>query len=118
MKLRERSGWIALIVLIVAAVLMLARFLVLERAHRPLQMLTPAPSVSQTVPNEDRLNINTATAEELAALPGIGAVKAEAILAYRAANGPFRYPEDLIQVKGIGEGTLKALLDRITTGGE
>ena len=51
-------------------------------------------------------------------LPGIGEVRAQAILDYRAEHGPFRYPEELIRVKGIGEGILSGILDQITTGGQ
>ena len=51
------------------------------------------------------------------ALPGIGERRAQAILDDRAANGPYRYPENLIRVKGIGEGILSDILEQITTGG-
>ena len=64
------------------------------------------------------MDINTAGLEELTALPGIGEVRAQAILDDRAANGPYRYPEDLIRVRGIGEGILEDILDQITTGGQ
>ena len=67
---------------------------------------------------EGAVDINTAGLEELMTLPGIGEVRARAILDDREANGPFVYPEDLTRVKGIGEGILAGLLDRITTGGE
>ena len=60
------------------------------------------------------VNINTATAEQLQSLPGIGAVHARNIVADREANGPFRIPEDLMRVSGIGEGTLSDILDYIT----
>jgi competence protein ComEA len=62
------------------------------------------------------VNINTATLEQLEALPGIGPVRAQAILDDRQTNGPFDRPEDLIRVPGIGEGTLEELLDYITVG--
>lgn len=60
------------------------------------------------------VNINTASAGELQTLPGIGQVRAEAIIADREANGPFRIPEDITRVSGIGEGTLEGILDYIT----
>ena len=74
------------------------------------------PIVERAV--EGRVNINTAGLEELMTLPGIGEVRARAIIDDRVANGPFVYPEDLTRVTGIGEGILAGLLDQITTGGQ
>lgn len=62
----------------------------------------------------DRVNINTASAGELETLPGIGEKRAADIIADREANGPFRIPEDLTRVPGIGEGILEGLIDYIT----
>lgn len=59
------------------------------------------------------LNINTATAEELDSLPGIGPSTAAAIVEDRERNGPFASPEDLMRVSGIGEGKFSKLKDRI-----
>lgn len=54
------------------------------------------------------VNINTADAETLAAeLDGVGVSRAAAIVAYREANGPFRSTDELLNVKGIGEGVLE-----------
>ena len=54
------------------------------------------------------IDINTADANTLAAeLIGIGTSKAEAIVAYREANGPFKHLEELVNVKGVGEKTLE-----------
>ena len=55
-----------------------------------------------------KININTASAEELSRLKGIGPSHAAKIVAYREKNGPFKMPEDLIQVAGIGRKTFEA----------
>ncbi len=49
-----------------------------------------------------KVDINKASVQELEALPGIGAAKAEAIVKYREEHGKFKKKEDLVQVKGIG----------------
>ena len=54
-----------------------------------------------------KININTASAEELAQLKGIGPSHAAKIVAYREKNGPFKRPEDLVQVSGIGQKTFE-----------
>ena len=72
------------------------------------------PSEAPPAAPEGAVNINTATAGELETLPGIGEKRAADIVADRAANGPFRIPEDLTRVKGIGEGTLAGLIEYIT----
>jgi len=61
-----------------------------------------------------RVNINSADLVALDALPGVGPVTAEAIIAWREENGPFRTIDDLLEVKGIGEATLAELRDRVT----
>jgi competence protein ComEA len=60
-----------------------------------------------------KININTASAEELDKLPEIGPVKAQAIVEYRKANGPFKSAEDIEKVKGIKEGTFAKIKDFI-----
>ena len=63
-----------------------------------------------------QVNINTADAAMLSAeLVGIGEKKAEAIIAYREANGPFKSAGELANVKGIGENTLMKNADNILT---
>ncbi|MCL1831366.1 MAG: ComEA family DNA-binding protein [Oscillospiraceae bacterium] len=59
------------------------------------------------------LNINTATAEELQTLPGIGASRAADIIAYREANGGFLYIEELLQISGIGDKTFENLRELV-----
>jgi len=59
------------------------------------------------------ININLASAADLETLPGIGPALASRIVAYRAANGPFKSADDLLAVPGIGEKTLARFADRV-----
>ena len=78
-------------------------------APTPATPSSPAPAVAAPAEQGAKINLNTATAEALQkALSGIGAAKAEAIVAYRSENGAFTSVDELIEVKGIG----KALLDK------
>lgn len=79
-----------------------------------------ATTPTQTVPEETvsfPVNINTADADTLTALPGIGQVLAERIVAYRRQNGSFRAIEEITKVEGIGEKKAEAILELITVGG-
>lgn len=66
------------------------------------------------VSGASRINVNTASSKELETLPGIGPVLAQRIVEYRETHGPFRTPEDLLKVKGIGPRKLENIRDRIT----
>ena len=62
------------------------------------------------------LNINTATAEQFEALPGVGAKTAARIVEYRQKNGAFKKVEDLMNVRGIGEKNFLRLKPLLTIG--
>ena len=90
----------------------------------PAQMQTAptaaATAAAETVPEETvsfPVNINTADVDTLTALPGIGRVLAERIVAYRRQNGSFRAIEEITKVEGIGEKKAEAILELITVGG-
>ena len=60
------------------------------------------------------ININKASAEELISLKGIGPVLADRVIAYRNEHGPFQKPEDLKNVRGIGDPTYERIKDHVT----
>ena len=70
---------------------------------------------TELLPGET-VNINTASAEELQLLPGIGEILSQAIIDYREANGPFESVEAVMSVPGIGQGRFEAAAEKITIG--
>ena len=64
----------------------------------------------------DRVNINSATIEELQSVKGIGPKTAAAIVAYRSEHGSFKSVDELENVKGIGGKSLKKIEDELATG--
>ncbi len=70
--------------------------------------------ISSAVLAEQPVDVNTATAEQLAeALNGVGESKAHAIVEYREANGPFAHADELVNVRGIGLATVDKNRDLI-----
>jgi competence protein ComEA len=82
------------------------------------QSTTRSQSTSRTQqqPPSAPVNINTATATELEALPGVGPAMAARIVEYRQKNGSFKKIEDLMNVKGIGEKSFLKLKPLVTVG--
>jgi len=79
-----------------------------------MRILVPARAGEAGVSQDAKLNINTASADELDALPGIGPRLAEKIVAYRS-DAPFQDVADLKKVDGIGEKKFEAIKDRVRT---
>ncbi|MFW5825685.1 MAG: ComEA family DNA-binding protein [Marinobacter sp.] len=90
-------------------------FVILTLIFSLFAVQAPAWAEESANPADAKVNINTATAEELTALDGIGETKALAIIADRDTNGPFESEGDLTRVRGIGEATVEKNADRITT---
>ncbi len=76
----------------------------------------PPSNGSPPSASTELININTASAEELDKLPGIGPSIAKAIIDYRTKNGPFKQIEDINDVKGIGDALFEKIKDLITVG--
>ncbi|WP_027407867.1 helix-hairpin-helix domain-containing protein [Anoxybacteroides tepidamans] len=72
-----------------------------------------SPSPAPTEEEKKKIDINSATLEELEQIEGIGPAKAAAIIEYREKNGPFRKIEDLLNVSGIGEKSLEKMKEQI-----
>lgn len=75
----------------------------------------PAGATSKEASKEGKVNINTATVEELKTLKGVSEKKAEAIIEYRKKNGSFKTKEDLMKVRGIGKKLFESFEERIVT---
>lgn len=80
------------------------------RLPRPLQIQTGSQGSNDPAANvAKRLNINSATAEELERLPGVGPIMAARIIEHRQAFGPFRRAEHLIVVRGMSERRFRSI---------
>ena len=101
-------------VFFLAAVLLLPRTDAAARARNAYTLPGPTP-MTEEVPDTlwitltRRIDLNHAGVEELTALPGVGAVTAQAIVDYREANGPFSSLDELLLVPGVGPSTVNAI---------
>lgn len=86
---------------------------ILDTSAIPTQA-TPAEEATAVQVEDKRVNLNIATLEELDALPGVGPSTAKNIIAYREAHGGFAAPEEIMNVKRIGEKTFDKLKAHIT----
>ena len=79
----------------------------------PLLNTKPQSDSEPTVNNDGKLDINTASQQQLQMLPGIGEVLAQRIVDYREENGDFQTIEELMNVQGIGEAKFAGMKQRI-----
>ena len=101
-----------IVLLLLAALFALGMTVTYRHTHREPQSSYEVTTVTRRAVQEtavEKVNINTASQEELENLPGIGEALAGRIVEYRRENGAFAAPEDLLGVKGIGEKTLEEM---------
>jgi competence protein ComEA len=89
------------------------RVFVPRKGQTPPPVLGPGPAGDGST-SSGPVNLNTATAEQLDALSGVGPATAHAIITWRQQHGRFRSVQDLLQVRGIGPAKLEALRDQVT----
>lgn len=122
MEKEERNGRVCGVYLVLAAltVLFAVSLAFLHKtsyegtAHGDYTVSVQEKTDEITAPTRVLVNVNTADAEELETLTGIGPSLAQAIVDYRAGHGAFRSAEDLLLVKGIGEAKLEGFRAEIT----
>ena len=88
----------------------------LVTVHPAAAAQTAAKATARATAKPASVNINTASAAELDALPGIGAKTAALIVEYRQKNGPFKKIEELMNVRGVGEKSFLKLKPQIIIG--
>lgn len=122
MEKEERNGRVCGVYLVLAALTVLFAVLLAflhktsyeGTAHGDYTVSVQEKTDEITAPTRVLVNVNTADAEELETLTGIGPSLAQAIVDYRAGHGAFRSAEDLLLVKGIGEAKLEGFRAEIT----
>lgn len=122
MERQEKGGstyfFLALVTLAFLAAVLYLTFGANRAGREDYTVQTERNAEEEVAPVRVLVNINTATAEELETVTGIGPVLAQAILDYRAEHGDFRTLDELLEVRGIGSAKLDAMRDEITTGGD
>lgn len=126
-----KKGTAALLAVLVSCLLLMSGYFLGRKSSRGVRVSADGGLPDRSVPGfseaaetsaetelqrtaDELLDINTATLEQLIALPQIGETIAQRIIDYRTEHGPFTGISDLLNVQGIGEGRLEAIKDYIT----
>ena len=112
----KKSAFWCLLLICCSCIAFTGGFFIGRNHNRTPVLVSQIPAVTGSS-SAEKLNINTATLEQLQTLPEIGPELARRIIDYRENHGPFQKVADLANVDGIGAKTLDAILDHITTGG-
>lgn len=117
-KRRLSAGLLGLCLACAAAVPFSAGPLRLRPSVSSLPTALPDIPADRSLPaaadSGGQICVNTAGADQLVLLPGVGPVLAERMIAEREKNGPFRLPEDLLAVRGVGPAMLRSILPMIS----
>lgn len=117
----KKQGWILIGITGAFLCLLLGIFLGrnLNKSYVPVQSAVNAqtqPTVDGKPLYDGKIDINTATLQQLQLLPGIGETMAQRILDYRTEHGNFKTIEELMNVNGIGEKKFEELRDYVKVG--
>ena len=105
-----RSAFVLVALLVVTSSPLVAQ----PGAPKPQGGRVTKPPVMATVVSTEVVNLNSATAAQIASLPGIGPKTADLVVQYRTKNGPFKKIEEIMNVRGIGEKSFLKIKDRLT----
>ena len=115
----KNSNTIAVILIVTLFIGVILGVLFSDRFSRTTVIFTGRNNNSTSATEETvaKININTASADELSILPGLGTEISERIIAYRQKHGPFLSIDEITNVDGIGDKKFEAIKDYITVGG-